>query len=178
MSRIGKKPIEIPSGVTVEVTGDVVKVSGPKGSLSQSFSNGVSIDVTDAHIEVKSADGSRKARSFQGLYRALIANMVQGVSEGISKTLEINGLGYRAEVEGNNLTLNVGYSHPVKYELPEGISASVDKNTVITVSGIDKQLVGQVASEIRSIRKPEPYKGKGIRYLNEHIKRKAGKTGV
>jgi len=178
MSRIGKKPIEIPSGVTVEVTGDVVKVSGPKGSLSQGYSNGVSIEVKDTQIEVTSADGSRKARSFQGLYRALISNMVQGVSEGISKTLEINGLGYRAEVEENNLVLNVGYSHPVRYELPEGISASVEKNTVITVTGIDKQLVGQVASEIRSIRKPEPYKGKGIRYANEQIKRKAGKTGV
>lgn len=178
MSRIGKKPIEIPSGVTVEVTGDVVKVSGPKGSLSQDFSNGVSIDVTDTAIEVKSADGSRKARSFQGLYRALIGNMVQGVSEGVSKTLEINGLGYRAEVEGNILTLNVGYSHPVKFDLPEGISAAVDKNTIITITGIDKQLVGQVASEIRSIRKPEPYKGKGIKYENEHIKRKAGKTGA
>jgi len=178
MSRIGKKPIEIPSGVTVEVTGSVVKVSGPKGSLSQDFSNGVSIAVKDAAVEVESADGSRKARSFQGLYRALIGNMVQGVSEGISKTLEINGLGYRAEVEGNTLVLNVGYSHPVRYDLPEGISAAVDKNTVITVTGIDKQLVGQVASEIRSIRKPEPYKGKGIKYENEHIKRKAGKTGV
>lgn len=178
MSRIGKKPIEIPSGVTVEVTGDAIKVSGPKGSLSQDFSNGVSIDVTDTAIEVKSADGSRKARSFQGLYRALIGNMVQGVSEGVSKTLEINGLGYRAEVEGNTLTLNVGYSHPVKYDLPEGISAAVEKNNIITVTGIDKQLVGQVASEIRSIRKPEPYKGKGIKYENEHIKRKAGKTGA
>jgi len=178
MSRIGKKPIEIPSGVTVEVTGDVIKVSGPKGSLSQKFSKGVSIEVTDTRIEVKSADGSRKARSFQGLYRALVSNMVQGVSESISKTLEINGLGYRAEVEGSTLVLNVGYSHPVRYELPEGISASVEKNTVITVTGIDKQLVGQVASEIRSIRKPEPYKGKGIKYANEQIKRKAGKTGV
>jgi large subunit ribosomal protein L6 len=178
MSRVGKKPIEIPSGVTVEVTEDVVTVSGPKGSLSQNFSNGVAIDVADNNIEVKSADGSRKARSFQGLYRALINNMVQGVSQGISKTLEINGLGYRAEMEGNTLVLNVGYSHPARYELPEGISASVEKNTTITVTGIDKQLVGQVASEIRSIRKPEPYKGKGIKYENEQIKRKAGKTGV
>jgi large subunit ribosomal protein L6 len=178
MSRIGKKPIEIPSGVKIEVSGRDVTVAGPKGSLTQAVVPGVKIEVNGNELLVLSENQSRKARSFQGLTRSLLANMVLGVSEGIKKVLEISGLGYKAELDGNTLVLNVGYSHAVRFALPEGIAASIEKNTIVTLSGIDKQKVGQVAANIRSIRRPEPYKGKGIRYAGEKIKRKAGKAGA
>jgi large subunit ribosomal protein L6 len=178
MSRIGKKPVLIPAGVTVEEKGNEVIVSGPKGKLNQALPAGVTVEIDAQELRVIAQDESRKARAFQGLARSLIANMVTGVSEGISKSLEISGLGYRADVEGNVLTLNVGYSHPIRYELPENVSAEVDKTNMVTIRGIDKQVVGQVAAEIRSLRKPEPYKGKGIRYTTERVRRKAGKTGV
>lgn len=178
MSRIGKKPIAIPDGVKVDVKDSEVTITGSKGSLKQSLPPDVTVKVEGYEIVVTSKNDTRKARSFQGLARAIFNNMVVGVSQGVERTLEINGLGYKAEVEGNMLVLNVGYSHPVKFQLPEGIDAKVEKNTLLTIKGIDKQLVGQVAADIRSIRKPEPYKGKGIKYIDEHIKKKAGKTGV
>ncbi len=178
MSRIGKKPITIPSGVTVEVQGSNVKVVGPKGTLNQTLVGAVKAEVAGGELLVVTQDQSRKARSFQGLSRSLLNNMVVGVSEGISKVLEISGLGYKAEVDGGTVILNVGFSHSVRFPLPEGITASIEKNTIITLKGIDKQKVGQVAANIRSIRKPEPYKGKGIRYAGEKIRRKAGKAGA
>jgi len=177
MSRIGKKPITIPSGVKIEVSGTDVTVTGPKGSLTQAIVSGIKLDIQENELSIVVDNQSRKARSFQGLTRSLLANMVQGVSEGIKKVLEISGLGYKAEMDGSTLVLNVGYSHPVRFSLPEGITAAIEKNTIITLSGIDKQRVGQVAANIRAIRKPEPYKGKGIRYANEKIRRKAGKAG-
>jgi large subunit ribosomal protein L6 len=178
MSRIGKKPIPIPEGVKVDIKDGEVTVTGSKGSLKQSIPEGVVVKVEDSDLIVVSENDSRRFRAFQGLVRSLLSNMVTGVSQGIEKTLEINGLGYRADVEGNILVLNIGYSQPVRFQLPEGIEAKVDKNTVVTIQGIDKQLVGQVAADIRNFRRPEPYKGKGIKYLDEKIRRKAGKTGA
>jgi large subunit ribosomal protein L6 len=178
MSRIGKKPITIPSGVKIEVSGSDVTITGPKGSLKQAVISGIKVEIHENELSVITENPSRKARSFQGLTRSLLANMIQGVSEGIKKVLEISGLGYKAELDGNTLVLNVGYSHAVRYDLPEGITAAIEKNTVVTLSGIDKQMVGQVAANIRAVRKPEPYKGKGIRYANEKIRRKAGKAGA
>jgi large subunit ribosomal protein L6 len=178
MSRIGKKPIVIPSGVKIEVSGSDVTVTGPKGSLEQAIVTGIKLEIHENELSVVTETQSRKARSFQGLTRSLLANMIQGVSEGVKKVLEINGLGYKAELDGNILVLNLGYSHAVRFGLPEGITAAIEKNTIVTISGIDKQKVGQVAANIRAIRKPEPYKGKGIRYSNEKIRRKAGKAGA
>jgi len=178
MSRIGKKPIVIPSGVKIEISGPDVTVTGPKGSLKQTIVAGLNIQVNGNELLVLTENQSRKARSFQGLTRSLLANMVQGVSEGVKKVLEISGLGYKAELDGSTLVLNLGYSHPVRFSLPEGITASVEKNTIVTISGIDKQKIGQVAANIRATRKPEPYKGKGIRYSGEKIRRKAGKAGA
>ncbi len=177
MSRIGKLPIEIPQGVKVELKDGRISVSGPKGSLSLPLRDEVSVTVEGSTIKVERRDDSRQARSMHGLTRTLIANMVKGVSEGFEKRLEIVGVGYRAELKGDTLVLALGYSNPVNYRLPEGISAKVDRQTSITLSGCDKQLVGQVAAEIRSLRPPEPYKGKGIRYSDEVIIRKAGKAG-
>jgi large subunit ribosomal protein L6 len=178
MSRIGKKPIAIPSGVVINVSGPDVTVTGPKGSLTQHIVPGVKIQVNGNELLVTCENQSRKARSFQGLTRSLLANMVQGVSEGLKKVLEITGLGYKAELDGNTLVLNVGYSHAIRFELPEGVAASIEKNTIVTLSGIDKQKIGQAAANIRSVRQPEPYKGKGIRYAGEKIRRKAGKAGA
>lgn len=178
MSRIGKKPIPIPEGVKVDIKDGEVTVTGPKGSLKQSITEGVVVKMEDNDLVVTSENDTRRTRAFQGLVRSLLSNMVAGVSQGIEKTLEINGLGYRADVEGKTLVLNIGYSQPVRFQLPEGIEAKVDKNTVVTIQGIDKQLVGQVAADIRNFRKPEPYKGKGIKYIDEKIRRKAGKTGA
>jgi large subunit ribosomal protein L6 len=178
MSRVGKKPIVIPSGVKIEISGPDVTVTGPKGILKQTIVPGIKAEVNENEISVLTEHQSRKSRSFQGLTRSLLANMVQGVSEGIKKVLEINGLGYKAELDGNTVVLNLGYSHPVRFELPEGITASIEKNTIVTISGIDKQKIGQVAANIRALRKPEPYKGKGIRYAGEKIRRKAGKAGA
>lgn len=177
MSRIGKHPISVPSGVKVSASGGKVQVNGPKGALEIPLKPEISVDVKGAVIEVKRADDGRSARALHGLTRTLIANMVKGVSEGFQKKLEIVGVGYKADVQGSNVTLSLGYSHPVKYSLPKGVTASVEKQTLITLTGPDKQVVGQVAADIRAFRKPEPYKGKGIKYSDEVIRRKAGKAG-
>lgn len=177
MSRIGKLPIPLPAGVNVSLDGDQITVTGPKGSLSRRMVSAVSVSVEDNQIVVRRPDDSIPARSMHGLTRTLISNMIVGVTKGFEKILEISGVGYRAEVKGDTLTLSLGYSHPVNYQLPQGITAEVEKMTKITVRGIDKELVGQVAAKIRGFRGPEPYKGKGIRYADEVILRKAGKTG-
>lgn len=177
MSRIGKHPITVPTGIKVAVEKSAVKVSGPQGSLEVSLRPGISVEIKDNHINVLRADEERKTRSIHGLMRTLIANMVKGCAEGFTKRLEIVGVGYKAEVQGSNLNLSLGFSHPVKYPLPKGITAAVEKMTSVTIKGADKQLVGQVAADIRALRRPEPYKGKGIRYADEVIRMKAGKAG-
>ena len=177
MSRIGKQSIAVPSSVKIALEGGRVKVAGPQGTLEIHLRPEISVAVKDSQVHVARADESRTARSLHGLTRTLIANMVKGVTEGFQKRLDIVGVGYKADVQGNVLNLVLGYSHPIKYELPKGISATVDKQTSITLKGADKQLVGQVAADIRAFRKPEPYKGKGIKYAEEVIRRKAGKAG-
>ncbi|MDO3379090.1 50S ribosomal protein L6 [Geoalkalibacter halelectricus] len=177
MSRIGKLPVQIPAGVKVALDGCNISVQGPKGRLSRSLPADVNIVVEGETIHVKSLSAEAKDRSMQGLTRTLIANMVDGVTKGFERVLEINGVGYRADVKGTVLNLALGYSHPIEYNLPEGISAEVEKQTKITVRGVDKELVGATAAKIRSFRRPEPYRGKGIKYAEEHIVRKAGKTG-
>lgn len=176
MSRIGKLPIAIPNGVTVTKEGNLVKVTGSKGELTYEVSENIEVAIEESQVVVTKKADDLNTAGLYGLTRTLIANMVQGVSEGFKKQLEINGIGYRAAVSGNKLTLSLGYSHPIDYIAPEGISIVVEKN-IITVSGIDKQKVGQVSAEIRAFRKPEPYKGKGVKYVDEVIRRKAGKTG-
>ena len=176
MSRIGKTPIPIPQGVEIKRAGSTVEVKGPKGSLSHTIPEGVSMQVEDGAIHVKRKTDAKRVRSLHGLSRTLIANMVTGVTEGFTKGLEIVGIGYRANIQGRNLQLSLGYSHPVIYPIPEGIEVEVEKQNKITIKGIDKQQVGQVAAEIRSFRRPEPYKGKGIRYVGEQVRRKAGKA--
>ncbi len=175
MSRIGKVPIAIPEGVEVKVEGDLVSVKGPKGSLSHRLPPEIYAELEDGKIWVRRRDDSRRARSLHGLNRTLVANMVEGVTKGFEKRLEIVGVGYRAAMEGKTLRLALGYSHPVLYPVPEGIEIVVENPTSIVVRGIDKQRGGQVAAEIRALRKPEPYKGKGIRYAGEEVRRKAGK---
>ena len=177
MSRIGKSPIALPSGVEVEISkGNLVTVKGPKGTLKQQVDMDISVAVADGIINVSRPTDQKRHRALHGLYRALIANMVKGVTEGFSKDLEINGVGYRVALAGNALKMHLGYSHEVVYALPAGVTATVNQNS-ITVSGINKQQVGQVAAEIRSLKKPEPYKGKGIKYSDERIVRKSGKSG-
>ncbi len=177
MSRIGKMPVPIYDGVKVSLEGDTVVVEGPKGRLVQRINTTlVEVEIGEKEIRVKRKGDDRKAKAFHGLTRALISNMVKGVKEGFSKRLEIVGVGYRADLQGNTLVLSIGFSHPVRYVLPDGIKATVDKQTAIILEGPDKQLVGQVAAEIRSLKKPDPYKGKGIMYAGEHIRRKAGKS--
>lgn len=176
MSRIGKSPVVIPEKVQVEVSGTHVKVKGPKGELEYTFNENVTIEKGDKEIVVKPIDESKPARSMWGTARTLINNMCVGVSEGFTRSLEFNGVGYKAAASGDTLTLNLGYSHPIDYKLPEGIQAKVTKN-VIDISGTNKELVGFVAAKVRSFRPPEPYKGKGIKYSDEVIIRKAGKTG-
>lgn len=177
MSRIGKKPIQIPGGVTVDLKSDRISVKGPKGQLERSIPETVLVSMEAETINVAPVESVRRNTAMQGLYRSLIANMVDGVSTGFSKILEINGVGYRADVKGSVLNLALGYSHPVEYQLPDGITVDVEKQTRLTVNGIDKELVGATAAKIRSFREPEPYKGKGIKYADERILRKAGKTG-
>lgn len=177
MSRIGKKPIDIPSGVEVTVGADVVSVKGPKGTISTPVHHMVSFNVADNAVEVKRSGDSRQERAQHGLHRSLLANCIEGVSKGFSKTLEVVGVGYKVNVQGKNIVLNVGFSHPVNYELPAGIEASAEGNTKLTISGVDKQMVGEVAAQLRRVRPPEPYKGKGIKYIDEQIRRKAGKSG-
>ena len=177
MSRIGKKPVELPSGVDVKIDGSAVMVKGSKGELNRTFHERIGFDVEGDTITLTRPDDSRESRALHGLSRALLHNMVVGVSEGFSKELEIQGVGYRASLKGRNLELLVGFSHPVEIEAPEGISFEVPEQTRIVVSGIDKEQVGQVAANIRKVRPPEPYKGKGIRYVGEYVRRKAGKAG-
>lgn len=177
MSRIGKLPIEIPNGVTVTLDESIVSVKGPKGELSRQIMDAVSLLIEDGKLMVSRPDDTVLSRSAHGLTRTLVNNMVLGVTKGFQTDLEINGVGYRAEVKGSELHLSLGYSHPVVYPLPLGITVDVDKMTKLSVKGIDKELVGQTAAKIRSFRGPEPYKGKGIKYASETILRKAGKTG-
>ena len=177
MSRIGKMPIAVPSGVDVTVEGATIKVKGSKGELSRTLSDRVSIDLADGTLTVNRVDDSREARALHGLTRALVFNMVTGVAEGYTKSLEIQGVGYRAAMKGSDLELQVGFSHPVVVEAPEGITFEVPEPTKISVVGIDKELVGQTAAVVRKVRPPEPYKGKGIRYVGEYVRRKAGKAG-
>ena len=178
MSRVGKKPIELPEGVKVDIKGSDVTVAGSKGKVSRSFRPEISIKLEDSVLTVERSDDSRSQRAFHGLTRSLLNNMVIGVSKGFSRRLQIEGVGYRAEVKGKNLILNVGYSHPVEIEPPENVQFEVEnRGKLITVSGIDKQVVGEISAQIRKVRKPEPYKGKGIRYEGEYVRRKAGKAG-
>lgn len=177
MSRIGRKPIAIPAGVTVSVDGNTVRVKGPKGELTLETQQDFRVEVADGRVVVHRPSDAKQHRAFHGLTRALLANMVTGVTDGFKKSLEIVGVGYRAEKKGDVLVLNVGYSHQVQYPQPEGITISTPNPTTIVVEGIDKQKVGQVAAEIRAVRPPEPYKGKGIRYQGEYVRRKAGKAG-
>lgn len=176
MSRIGRMPIAIPAGVEVKLDGNTVTVKGPKGELTRTVHQNMKVEVNGAEITVTRPDDEKENRSLHGLTRTLIANMVKGVTDGFSKELEVNGVGYRASVEGNKLVLNIGYSHPVEMALPDGIKAEVNDKK-ITISGIDNQKVGQFAAEVREKRPPEPYKGKGIKYMDEHIRRKEGKAG-
>jgi large subunit ribosomal protein L6 len=176
MSRIGKQPVSLPAGVKVAVSGQSVHVEGPKGKLDQSFPAGITVDVKDGKVEVSRPDDARKNKAAHGLVRALINNMVLGVTKGFEKELHIEGVGYRAAVAGSKLNLTLGYSHPVEFDIPKGITITVEAQTEVKIQGIDKALVGQVAANIRFLREPEVYRGKGIRYKDEHIRRKAGKT--
>lgn len=178
MSRIGKLPVKIPEGVKVSVKSGLITVEGPKGKLVQNHDQHVKIKVEDNEVVVDRKGESRKARGFHGLYRQLVQNMVTGVSSGFSRSLLINGVGYRAEVKGNILYLNLGFSNQIEYVINEDISIACEGQTKVIVSGIDKQKVGQACAEIRSLRPPEPYKGKGVKYEDETVKRKIGKSGV
>lgn len=175
MSRLGKLPVAIPEKVEVSVEPTAVKVKGPKGELSTVITGDVNISIDDGQVWVKPANDGKRARAMWGTVRSNISNLVQGVTEGFSKSLEVNGVGYRCAVQQNILTLSLGYSHEIKYVMPEGVDCKVDKQTSITISGADKQRVGQVAAELRALRKPEPYKGKGVKYADETIRRKEGK---
>lgn len=177
MSRVGKKPIPLKKGIVAKVRDNLVSVEGPKGKLNQQIHPLIQVLVEEGNIVVVRTGETRQQRALHGLSRSLVANMVIGVDQGFQKILEVNGVGYKAQVQGKELVLNLGYSHPIHYSIPEGIDIEVDKNLKIIVKGIDKQKVGQVAADIRKFRKPEPYKGKGIKYANEVIKRKVGKTG-
>lgn len=180
MSRIGKQPVIIPAGVTVEIAGQKITVKGPKGELKKELHPNIKFEVVDNKIIVKRPDDTKENRALHGLIRSLIANMVEGVSKGFEKRLEIVGVGYRAKAEKNKITLTLGFSHPIEYKAPEDIEFKMDEENknLIIVKGLDKQTVGEVAAKIRSYRKPEPYKGKGIRYSGEHIQRKAGKAAA
>lgn len=176
MSRVGKLPVKIPSGVTVTLNGSELAVKSSKGELKQRFTSEVNVEVKDGQVLVTPKNkNANRDRAMWGLYRNLFRNMVEGVANGFSKTLEINGVGYRAAADKNFVTLSLGFSHEIKYAIPKGIEVKCEKPTVISISGIDKELVGQVAAEIRSLRKPEPYKGKGVRYQGEYVRQKEGK---
>ena len=180
MSRIGSKPVTLPSGVKAEIAGQLIKLEGPKGKLQREFREEISIELKDGELVFTRCDDSKPARAFHGMERALINNMVVGVSEGYVKELELKGVGYRAEMKGQGFTLGLGYSHPIDFPLPAGVSGSVVKEgreIAIRLEGVDKQLVGQTAARIRALRPPEPYKGKGVRYRGEEVRRKAGKAG-
>ncbi len=177
MSRIGKLPVQIPSGVTITVEGDVIKVTGPKGSLEEAKLPHVDVVIEGETLLVNRKSDEKIARAQHGLMRALINNMVVGVTQGFEKKLEVNGVGFKVALQGNKLVLNLGFSHPIEFTAPEGVTLAVDKMN-ISISGINKQQVGQVAADIRAFKKPEPYKGKGIKYSDEYVLRKAGKTGA
>ena len=178
MSRVGKKPIPIPEKIKVDYKNRMVTVQGKNGTLTQEIHPAVDVSIDKDEINVVLNDQSRKTVALQGMTRSLLNNMVTGVSQGFERVLEINGIGYRAEVKGKNIVFNLGYSHPIDFPLPEGVTAQVEKNNVVKINGIDKQLIGQTAARIRQLRPPEPYKGKGIKYAEQHIMRKAGKTGT
>jgi large subunit ribosomal protein L6 len=177
MSRIGKKPIAIPKGVTVKVLDGAVEVQGPKGKLTQAFPRGINFELADGHLVARRGEDPALAK-FHGLARSLVANAVAGVTDGFKKELDIVGVGYRAEMKGKQVIFALGYSHAVVFDVPPGIDIAIDKQTHITVTGVDRQLVGQVAANIRRLRKPDPYKQKGVRYTGEVLKKKAGKTGA
>jgi len=178
MSRIGKKPIPIPDNTNVDFKDQTITVKGEKGSLTRSLHPDVELIIEKSVISVIPKNDNRQGRAIQGLVRSLVANMVTGVSNGFERVLEINGIGYRADLKGEQIVFNLGYSHPIEFVVPKGISASVDKNNVIRLNGIDKELLGHTAAFIRNLRPPEPYKGKGVKYAEEHIIRKAGKSGA
>lgn len=178
MSRIGRKPIEIPKGVSVTVGEAAVEVQGPKGKLRQPFPPGVVFEVNDGQLQARTIREDRELDKFHGLARSLVANAVRGVTEGFKRELDIVGIGYRAEVKGKQVVFALGYSHPVVFDIPRGIDIAIEKQTHVTVSGVDRQQVGQVAADIRALRKPDPYKQKGIRYTGEVLKKKVGKTGA
>jgi len=175
MSRIGKRPIELPSGVEANVSGQTVSVKGPKGQREFTATDDVSISVEDGKVTIEPRGKSKRAKQQWGMSRTMVANLVSGVTDGFKKELEINGVGYRAQAQGDKLTLNLGYSHDVIFDVPQGVTVTTPKNTIVIVEGIDQQLVGQVAANIREWRAPEPYKGKGIKYKDEYIFRKEGK---
>jgi large subunit ribosomal protein L6 len=178
MSRVGKKPISIPEKVKITYQSGELTVQGQKGKLSRSIHPAVTLKMADGVISVEPVTKDKNSQALRGLTRSLVQNMVTGVDAGFERILEINGIGYRAEVKGKSIVLNLGYSHPIDFPLPEGISASVERNNVIKLGGIDKELLGQTAASIRRLRPPEPYKGKGIKYAEEYVRRKAGKTGT
>ena len=178
MSRIGRLPVPVVDGAKVEVSGRTVTVKGPKGSLAQELPGGINAEVADGKILVKRRDDSKPQRALHGLTRALLNNAVVGVTKGFSKDLEIQGVGYRAQLAGTNVSFALGYTHPIEFPIPKGIQIAVDKQTKLTVTGIDRQQVGHVAAKIRSLRPPDVYKGKGVRYVNEVVRKKAGKTGA
>jgi LSU ribosomal protein L6P len=176
MSRIGKIPVEVPKNVTIDIKGNIFTCSGPLGKTSKKIHEGINVKVENSLVSLSVRDNDEKYEKFKGLTRTIISNIINGVVSGFSKELEIIGIGYRAEMKGKNLILNLGYSHPINFAVPEGITISVEKNTLLKIKGYDKELVGLVASRIRGLRKPEPYKGKGIKYADEVIRRKVGKA--
>jgi large subunit ribosomal protein L6 len=178
MSRVGKKPVQIPEKTNVKFENGVLTVQGAKGTLTRAIHPAVDLKIQDGVLDVIACEDKRTSHALQGLTRSLVANMITGVNKGFERTLVINGIGYRAELQGSTIIFNVGYSIPVKFDLPEGISASIERNTTVKLSGIDKEKLGLAAAAIRKIRPPEPYKGKGVKYAKEHIRRKAGKAGV
>jgi len=178
MSRIGKAPVTIPSGVTVSISGEEMQVKGPKGTLVRPVPEGIVLEVSDGAATVSRPDDEKPTRAKHGLARAVLANMVTGVTHGFTRVLEIQGVGYRADASGKKLNLTLGFSHPVVVDIPEGLKVSVENNTLVRIEGIDKELVGQFAADVRAFRPPEPYKGKGVRYQGEHVRRKVGKAGA
>ncbi|MEW6671140.1 MAG: 50S ribosomal protein L6 [Thermodesulfobacteriota bacterium] len=178
MSRVGKKPIQIPDKTEISFKNRLLTVKGGKGSLTRSIHPAVDLKIESGILNITMLTDDRSSRAFQGLTRSLVANMIKGVNKGFERILEINGIGYRAEIKGKSIVFNLGYSHPINFDLPEGVSANVERNTLIKLSGIDKELLGHTAAAIRQLRPPEPYKGKGIKYAEEIIRKKAGKTGT
>jgi large subunit ribosomal protein L6 len=177
MSRIGKMPIVLPQGTKLDFTGGEVMVSGPKGSLKRAFLEGLTLNIDGNVVTIQRSSDEKKIRGYHGLMRTLISNMVDGVAKGFERKLEIVGIGYRAELQGGNLVFYLGYSHPITFPLPKGITAQIEKQTAITIQGIDKELLGQTAAKIRGLRKPDVYKNKGVKYAGEVLRKKAGKSG-